>query len=472
MLKVFRYYIALPVSILAAAETILFLGLLVALQWIGARTFLSGNAPDVVTYSVPLSLTVLAFFCLSASGMYNRDVFIDVRSFFQRAGIGLLLTIFSSLVLFPIYALFDPVTIEWYLGLLSFTLIIHYPIIIVLRFGLVAFSKNELFKRRILVLGDGFTAARVQSFLNKEGKGHLAHAGFIGREQFDNVLGVNNAQVPEAFPAGECPLLRTARDTHADEIVIASKEQRGLPIWQLLECRMAGIEVTDYLSFWEREAGQIDLDEVKPSWMALSSGFSADWLRHFVKRSLDVFLALVLLLLTFPLLILTAIAIRIDSKGPALYRQERVGAGSKHFAVTKFRSMTNGAEEDGVPQWAGVGDDRVTRVGAFIRRTRIDELPQIFNVLKGDMSLVGPRPERPYFVDMLTQEIPLYAARHNVKPGITGWAQVNYPYGASKEDAKAKLAYDLYYVKNESLFLDLVILLQTVRVVLMLVGSR
>ncbi|TNE38076.1 MAG: TIGR03013 family PEP-CTERM/XrtA system glycosyltransferase [Alphaproteobacteria bacterium] len=472
MLKVFRYYIALPVSILAAAETILFLGMFIGLQWVGARTFLADNAPDHVTLTLPFTLTFVAFLCLSAVGMYNRDVFIDVRSFFQRAGIGLLLTIFACLVLFPVYTRFDPVNIEWYLGLFAFTLVIHYPIIIVMRFGLVAFSKSELFKRRILVLGDGMMAARVQSFLNTEGKGHLAPAGFIGRDQFDLVLGSQNAEVPEAFPVGQCPLLKAARDAHADEIVIASKEQRGLPIWQLLECRMAGIEVTDYLTFWEREAGQIDLDEVKPSWMALSNGFATDWLRQFSKRAFDVTLAAIMLFFTFPLLLFTALAIRIDSNGPCLYLQERVGENGRLFKVIKFRSMTTSAEKDGVPQWAGKGDDRVTRVGAFIRRTRIDELPQIINVLRGDMSFVGPRPERPYFVDMLTREIPLYAARHNVKPGITGWAQVNYPYGASKEDAKAKLAYDLYYVKNESMFLDLVILLQTVRVVLMLVGSR
>lgn len=472
MLKVFRYYIALPVSILAAAETVLFLGMFIGLEWIGARTFLADNAPEQITYTLPVTLTIVAFFCLSAVGMYNRDVFIDVRSFFQRAGMGLLLTIFTCLVIFPIYTRFDPVNIEWYLGLFAFTMVIHYPIIIVLRFGLVAFSKSELFKRRILVLGDGLMAARVQSFLNAEGKGHLAHAGYIGRDQFELVLGSKNAEVPEAFPVGECPLLRAARDAHADEIVIASKEQRGLPIWQLLECRMAGIEVSDYLTFWEREAGQIDLDEVRPSWMALSNGFSSDWLRLSTKRAFDLFLAALMLLFTFPLFIFTAIAIRLDSNGPVFYLQERVGEGGRIFKVIKFRSMSTSAEESGVPQWAGKGDDRVTRVGAFIRRTRIDELPQIINVLRGDMSFVGPRPERPYFVDMLTSEIPLYAARHNIKPGITGWAQVNYPYGASKEDAKAKLAYDLYYVKNEGLFLDLVILLQTVRVVLMLVGSR
>jgi sugar transferase (PEP-CTERM system associated) len=463
---------ALPVSLLAAAETILFLGLIVTVQWIGANSFLSENAPDPHTYLVPLTLSVVTFVCLFAAGMYNRDVFIDIRSFFQRAGIGLLLTIFSSLVLFPIYTLFDPVTIEWYLGLLSFTLIVHYPLIIILRFGLVVFSGNELFKRRILVVGDGVIAARVQMFLNKEGKGHLAQAGFIGRDHFEDILGSNNAQVPESFPAGECPLLKAAKEAHADEIVIASKEQRGLPIWQLLECRMSGVVVTDYLSFWEREAGQIDLDEVKPSWMALSDGFSSDWLSYMVKRSLDVLLAGIMVLVTFPLMIFVSIAIRFDSSGPALYRQERVGENGRCFNLIKFRSMSATAESDGIPQWAGVADDRVTRVGAFIRRTRIDELPQIFNVLKGDMSFVGPRPERPYFVDMLTQEIPLYAARHIVKPGITGWAQVNYPYGASKEDAKAKLAYDLYYVKNKTFFLDLITMIQTVRVVLMLVGSR
>lgn len=472
MLKVFRHYVALPVSLLALVETTAFLGLMSLIQWIGGRTFLAANAPEIRTLTIVVSLTGLTFICLSASGLYNRDVFLDARLFFQRAGIALLLTIFSSLVLFPVYTLFDPVTVEWYLGLLSFTLVIHYPMIILLRFGLVAFSGSDIFKRRVLVLGDGYMAGRVRQFLNRDSSSHLTQAGFIGRESFDNVLGIGNDQVPPAFPESQSPLLKAAKELHADEIVVASKEQRGLPIWQLLECRMAGIMVTDYLTFWEREAGQIDLDEVKPSWLALSDGFAYDWLRRLIKRSLDLFLATTLAILTLPMLIIVAILIRIESHGPAFYFQERVGHHGNIFKILKFRSMTHAAEEDGVPQWAATKDDRVTRVGSFIRRTRIDEIPQIFNVIKGEMGFIGPRPERPYFVNMLRQEIPLYAARHNVKPGITGWAQINYPYGASTDDAKAKLAYDLYYVKNESLFLDLIILLQTVRVVLMLVGSR
>ncbi len=472
MLKVLRHFLVLPVSFLALAETGVFFGVLLAMMSVGSQTFLAGNAPEVLTWAIAFYLTGLTFLCLAAAGLYNRDVFVDVRLFFQRAGVALLLTIFVALVLFPFYTVFDAVTVEWYLGLLSFTLVAHYPIIIVLRFGLVVFTGIEMFKRRIVIVGDGALADRIRRFANGTGSNHLLVTGYIHRNNFENILGHDNAEVPADFPAGNSPLLKYALDAKADEIIVASKERRGLPIWQLLECRMAGVVVNDYLTFWEREAGQIDLDEVKPSWLALSDGFKDDIVRKFVKRTFDLVVSSIFLIISLPMLILTALAIKLDSRGPIFYLQERAGRHGQSFNMIKFRSMLADAEKDGVPQWAGRYDSRVTRVGALIRRTRIDEFPQILNVLKGEMSFVGPRPERPFFIQHLSQDVPLYAARQNVKPGITGWAQVSYPYGASTEDAKAKLAYDLYYIKNESLFLDLIILLQTVRVVIMLVGSR
>ena len=235
---------------------------------------------------------------------------------------------------------------------------------------------------------------------------------------------------------------------------------------------MAGVNVTDYLSFWERETGQIDLDEVKPSWLALSDGFRVNKMHRFFKRAFDIVVSLAFLIITLPLMLVTALLIKLESPGPIFYRQTRTGLHGKPFDVIKFRSMRQDAEKDGVPKWASNVDSRITRVGHLIRRSRIDEIPQVLNVLMGHMSFVGPRPERPFFVKELEDEIPLYSLRHNVRPGITGWAQVNYPYGASVEDAKRKLAYDLYYAKNGGLFLDLVILTQTVRVVLSGDGAR
>ena len=240
----------------------------------------------------------------------------------------------------------------------------------------------------------------------------------------------------------------------------------------MLQCRIAGIHVIDYLDFIERETEAVDLNALQPGWLIFSDGFRRSLLRRVCKRSFDIVSSLSLLLFTLPLLLLAALLIVIESPGPVLYRQQRVGLGGRPFVLLKLRSMRADAEKDGAPRWAQAGDHRVTRVGRFIRRARIDELPQLWNVLLGDMSFVGPRPERPVLVDDFCQQIPFYSERHCVKPGITGWAQTNYPYGASLEDARNKLSYDLYYAKNHGLFLDLIILLQTIRVILWADGSR
>lgn len=477
MLKVLRHFLVVPVSLLAIAETALFLAVITGLQIIGARSFLEANAPDASSPWMALFLTGLTFVCLAAAGLYNRDVFLEARTFFQRAGVALLLVIFTSLVAFPIYGLLDPVTVEWYLGLLSFGLLIHYPLMIFLRFGLVAFSDASLFKRRIIVVGDGVLSGKVRDLIENRGRAHLTSAGFINRETFSELAKKNEpvsdlGDLHNSTFGQDSALLRFAKDNKVDEIVVASRERRGLPVWQLLQCRMAGVAVTDYMTFWERESGEIDIDEVKPSWLALSEGFDPHSVRRVVKRAFDVIVSILFLALVSPVMLLAAAAIKLETPGPVFYRQTRVGQNGRDFQIIKFRSMTDGAEQGGVPQWAVKNDRRVTRIGAIIRKLRIDEMPQVLNVLMGEMSFIGPRPERPYFVDTLCAEIPLYAVRHNVKPGITGWAQVNYPYGASIDDARRKLAFDLYYVKNENLFLDVIILLQTVRVVIMLAGSR
>jgi sugar transferase (PEP-CTERM system associated) len=265
------------------------------------------------------------------------------------------------------------------------------------------------------------------------------------------------------------------------EIIVAMDERRrnresggGLPLDELLSCRMSGIEVCDVQAFIEREAGKLDIELLQPSWMVFSDGFVHGTLRTGTKRAFDVLASVGLLLVTWPVMLITALAILAESsfKGPVLYRQQRVGLDGRYFEVTKFRSMHIDAERDGKAVWAAENDPRVTRVGAIIRRIRIDELPQIFNVLRGDMSFVGPRPERPEFVQDLEGRIPYYSHRHRIKPGITGWAQLCYPYGASLADSQEKLQYDLYYLKNHSLLLDLIILIQTVDVVLVGEGAR
>jgi sugar transferase (PEP-CTERM system associated) len=260
----------------------------------------------------------------------------------------------------------------------------------------------------------------------------------------------------------------------AQEIIIAIQERRGgcFPIQDLLECKLNGIKVTDSAAFFERERGQIRVNSLYPSWLVFGGGFDQSLLRSGIKRVFDLVASGILLAATLPIMLITAICILLEDGTPIFYRQERVGKGGKSFMVLKFRSMRNDAEKGGKPQWAATDDPRITRVGRIIRKLRIDELPQIFNVLNGDMSFVGPRPERPYFVDQLCAEVPFYNVRHSIKPGITGWAQVRYRYGASVEDAIEKLQYDLYYVKNHSLFLDVIILIDTIEVVVLGKGGR
>jgi sugar transferase (PEP-CTERM system associated) len=255
-------------------------------------------------------------------------------------------------------------------------------------------------------------------------------------------------------------------------VIVGSRDQTRLPAEFLLQCRINGIPVLSESDFCENEAGRIDIDGHDASWFLCSEGFRCGAIETLQKRLLDLVCAIVLLVMTLPLMLVVALLIKCDSRGPAFYRQERVGLGGRVFTLYKFRSMRLDAETPGQPRWAAVADPRITRVGKFIRYTRIDELPQLLNVLRGDMSVIGPRPERPYFVEMLASAIPLYRARHLIKPGITGWAQVNAPYGASIEAAKEKLSYDLYYLKRRGFFLDIQILFRTLRVVFLQEGAR
>jgi sugar transferase (PEP-CTERM system associated) len=279
----------------------------------------------------------------------------------------------------------------------------------------------------------------------------------------------------ERLIATTMPLSKIASIEEIDEIIVAMDDRRQqFPLTELLECRLAGIAVTDLSTFLERETGKIHLDILTPSWMIFGGGFRHDLMRRWSERGFDLVVSLGLLVVTLPLMLLTALAIKLEDglDAPVLYRQMRVGYAGRVFEVIKFRSMRIDAEKDGKARWAEADDPRVTHIGAFIRKMRIDELPQLLNVLKGRMSFVGPRPERPEFVTQLVEHVPYYHERHSVKPGITGWAQLCYPYGASEHDAIEKLQYDLYYVKNHGLLFDIMILLQTAEVILFGRGAR
>jgi len=271
---------------------------------------------------------------------------------------------------------------------------------------------------------------------------------------------------------GITDLARVIAEHHIDRVVVSLTDRRGrLPIEALLRAKLSGVRVEDATTTYERLTGKILIDDLKPSWLIFSDGFQASRLTRAVKRTLDLALAVLGLIFAAPLMVLTAVAVKLGSRGPILYWQERVGEHGRVFTLCKFRSMRTDAE-DGTPVWACDGDERVTGVGRFIRVTRLDELPQLWNVLRGDMSFVGPRPERPFFVQQLATAIPFYMERHVAKPGITGWAQVKYRYGASIEDAMEKLRYDLYYIKHMSVFFDLTIVLDTVKVIILGKGAQ
>lgn len=323
-------------------------------------------------------------------------------------------------------------------------------------------SSSNVFSNRVLVLGTGAEAAAIKESILKFGS-NFTIVGFYPVNGSEAVC-VPQGNVLDA----QLPLLEVARQNRVSQIVVAVGDRRGgsLPLNQLLDCKLAGLKVLDPSSYFEQVLGQVRLDSLRASWLIFGEGFRQGLLRTVVKRAFDVLATSLLLVFAAPVMLVTSLLIVMESGFPILYRQERVGQGGRVFWVIKFRSMRSDAERDGKPRWATANDDRVTRVGKLIRKLRIDELPQLLNVLKGDMSLVGPRPERPYFVGELSEKVPFYGARHSIKPGVTGWAQVRYPYGASVQDAAQKLQYDLYYVKNHSLFLDLVVFFETIEVVL------
>jgi len=330
-------------------------------------------------------------------------------------------------------------------------------------------KRLELFDHRVLVLGTGQDALAVQQAMKSLNAAEISFVGFYPSDPSEEVV-VRRAEVLSPSASLE----KTVQGLQVKEVIVAVRQQRGgmLPLNQLLTCRLRGVRITDLSDFFERVTGEVPVDSLKASWLIYGDGFRQGWGRRAVKRAFDLSAATVLLVVSSPIMIATAIAIFVESGFPVLFRQERVGHGGRTFQLIKFRSMRPDAEKDGTPRWASSSDSRITKAGRFIRRTRIDELPQIFNVLKNEMSFVGPRPERPYFVGQLTEQIPFYGARHTIKPGLTGWAQVQYSYGATIEQAVRKLQFDLYYVKNHSFFLDLVILLKTVKVVLFAQGAR
>jgi sugar transferase (PEP-CTERM system associated) len=415
---------------------------------------------------------VVVGIAMVSMGLYSRSAMSDYRTLAIKVIIALALVVPANMAGTALFheVLYESANANTYWWLKA--PVVWLFVILLTRILFSFANKREFMKRRIFILGAGTRAAAVRQMAF-----HGSNQAFLVAGTFDPDLSSDRRENRDSYQsvtdpeAGGADWVDEVRRAHAYEIVVALDDRRGLPVSQLLRCKVEGIQVIDYQTFCERETGRLDLDELRPSWLIFGSGFTRGFFTDLTKRSFDIGVSLILLLTTLPFTLIASLLIKLESPGPVLYRQERVGLHGSPFMVLKLRSMRQDAEK-GAPQWAQVHDPRVTRVGAFIRKTRIDELPQLINVLRGDMSFVGPRPERPFFVDQLAKEIPFFNERHCVKPGITGWAQINYPYGASLEDSRQKLSYDLYYVKNHGLFLDFIILLSTVRVILMQQGSR
>lgn len=424
------------------------------------------QAPPTHAAGGALQVLLIALFVVginAAAGSYNQVHGRSLKQIWARAVFSLCLaaTLFGVIELIATHSLGHE-------SLLAMPTLAFFS-------GVIAYQRGGLVERaapmlthRVLVIGTGSRALSIPSAA-KSAKLLVNIVGFYPSSAEEK------REIPQELMLSSAKsLLQTAIDLRVHEIVVAVGDRRGgaLPLRELLDCKLRGIRVSDLSTHFEIMHGQIRVDSLKAGWLIFGGGFEQGFVRKVCKRIFDIVLSACLLIMALPIMAVSAILIALESGLPIFYCQERCGADGRTFKVIKFRSMRTDAEKDGKPKWATGSDDRVTRVGRIIRKFRIDELPQLVNVLRGEMSLVGPRPERPFFVEQLTKELPYYGLRHSVKPGVTGWAQVSYGYGASVEDACEKLQYDLFYVKNNTLFLDFIVLFKTIGVVLNGEGAR
>ena len=462
MIRLFKHYVPHAVLLLGLLD---FMLLMAAAEggWILRARQIGMDVDHIATRIAPLlSFSVAIQTAMIAVGVYGPEALQSIRYALARLLVAISLGV---LFLSVMHFLLPDITLWRSNSLYAMGLAI--ALLLAIRILLGSMLGGEAFKRRLVVLGAGNRADRIREIEQRKGSGFLV-VGYIAMN--DGVQVIPEAINRSAIYNLADFVVRLA----ASEVVLALEERRNaLPLGDLLRIKTTGVHVNEISTFLERETGRVDLDSVNPSWLIFSDGFSAGRrLSSIAKRLFDVVASSILLLLTGPVILLAALLVKLDSKGPAFYRQQRVGLYGEEFWIVKLRTMRQDAELSGQAVWAEKDDPRVTRLGYWLRKLRIDELPQTWTVLKGEMSFVGPRPKRRQFVEDLEQHLRYYAERHMVKPGITGWAQINYPYGASIEDARNKLEYDLYYAKNYTPFLDLLILIQTLRVVLWPEGAR
>jgi sugar transferase (PEP-CTERM system associated) len=460
--RLFKHYVPHAVLLLGLVDFIL-LFTAAELSWVIRAHQIGMFVDPLVTRLVPLSAFAVSLqLAMVAVGVYGIDALLSLRFAAAR----LLVAISLGVILLSVLFFLLPGTTLWRSNSL-YAMAISFALLIGVRALFGRLLGSEGFKRRVLVLGAGPRAARIRGLATEPGAAFVV-VGHVDMNDTKSVIptAINRAHIES--------LAEHATLLNASEVVLALEERRNaLPLDDLIRVKTTGVHVNELSSFLERETGRVDLDTLNPSWLIFSDGFSSGRrLTSFAKRLFDLLASAILILVSAPVILITAIAIKMESRGPVFYRQVRIGLYQQPFEMIKLRSMRQDAEAISGEVWAQADDPRITRVGRWIRKLRIDELPQAWNVLKGDMSFVGPRPERPHFVSDLQSKLTYFAERHMVKPGITGWAQINYPYGASLADARHKLEYDLYYAKNYSPFLDILILLQTLRVVLWPEGAR
>lgn len=462
--RLFRYHVPTEFVLLASIEfLVLMLSLYLALElrffgngW--TRSF-GAFLPKAFLYAAVMQLSLLAF------GVYQRQAGRFIQVLMLRIASGLLLGLIPLGVSYYIVP-----TLFLGRGVIALTVLFSFIFISAIRFYFRRVVKERNMWSRVLVLGSGDNANLVRA-AQKEGE--LKGLNIVG---YVSLPGDKVCEIETECITLNKPLVQYVQEKDVDEIVLAMDDRRTaeIPAKDLLDCKMSGIDILDMVTFFERRTGKIRLDMMSPSWLYLSDGFYESTFRRLGKRVFDIAIVLFILPLALPLMLVVTIAIFVEGfgRGPILYSQTRVKQDGEPFQIYKFRSMVSDAEKDGVARWASKNDSRITRVGSILRKVRLDELPQLFNVLKGDMSFVGPRPERPEFVEQLAEKIPYYEERHRVKPGLSGWAQISYSYGDTENDSLEKLQYDLYYVKNYSVFLDLLILLKTVEVVMLSKGAQ
>lgn len=462
MIRLFKHYVPHAVLLLGMLDFVLLLCAAEA-GWIIRANQIGMDVEHVLTRVGPLlSFAIAIQTAMIAVGTYGTEALQSIRYAMAR----LLVAVSLGVIFLSIMHFVLPSLTLWRSNSL-YAMGMAIVMLVSVRLLLGSMLGGEAFKRRLVVLGAGHRANRIKDLEMKRGAGFLV-VGYIAMNDGEQII-------PEAINRNAIYNLSDfVVRLNASEVVLALEERRNaIPMSDLLRIKTTGVHVNDLSTFLERETGRVDLASVNPSWLIFSDGFSAGRrISSLAKRLFDIIASSILLALTGPVILLAAILVKLDSKGPAFYRQQRVGLFGQEFWIVKLRTMRTDAEVNGQAVWAEKDDPRITRLGYWLRKLRIDELPQTWTVLKGEMSFVGPRPERRQFVEDLEQHLRYYAERHMVKPGITGWAQINYPYGASIEDSRHKLEYDLYYAKNYTPFLDLLILIQTLRVVLWPEGAR